>query len=125
MKRISAGILALALAGCARGGTFIELSSPVKAGQTVAVVEMETSPPRDLSIHIVNVGPESGSDADCGLEIHNGDRRLGRIGKGDSLTFTASGETLKLWVRAEGGDTRFNASIAGSRGAGTMRIGPE
>jgi hypothetical protein len=114
MKRLSAGILAVALAGCAgRIVHFIQFDAAVAAGQTRPLVELFAFPDREYSIRIHNLGPIALTDEGCALDVLDGDEVLGRLGKGECRTFTVANKPVKLRVRSEGG-TEFEASIVGT-----------
>src|SRR5262245_8994887 len=115
MKRFSAAILAVALAGCAGGVVqVIGFESAVEAGRTNDVAELHGSPDREYSIRLHNLGPVALTDEGCALDVLNGDELLGRLGKGESRTFMVAEKSLRLRVRSEGG-TLFEGSVVVTR----------
>jgi len=115
MKAFLAGILAVLLSGCASGSVIMELTSAVKAGETVNVIHLAMQPSSEFTVTITNRGPlEKEPGVDYTIEIRNGAEGLGRLAPGESRSFSV-GSTLPidLQVRAEGGGTRFEGRIVG------------
>jgi hypothetical protein len=113
MKAFLVGVGAILFGSCASGGVWMDLTSAVKAGETVNVMHVEAQPSRDYSVTITNLGPlKKDPGEDYTIEVRNGAEGLGRLGPGESRTFLMAGSTrIDLQVRAEGGGTRFEGRI--------------
>ncbi|HVR85576.1 MAG TPA: hypothetical protein VMU54_14765, partial [Planctomycetota bacterium] len=85
MKAFLAGILAVLLSGCASGSVIMELTSAVKAGETVNVIHLAMQPSSEFTVTITNRGPlEKEPGVDYTIEIRNGAEGLGRLAPGES-----------------------------------------
>jgi len=112
MKTMSTALALLVLAGCMTYGSMvIDISSPIKAGETCDVAEMTTSGISDFSMKITN----RGSGEDASLEIRNGEQVLGRLAPKESATYLIQGSSLHLRVRSLGSDSWVEGRIVSAQ----------
>ena len=113
MRAVAAASGCVLIGGClSTGASRIEIASAVNAGETVVVVEMTSGGTGTFSIAITHRGPlMKSSTEDCAIEILNGDDVLGRLGPGESRTFSWTGKRCQLKVRALGGAARFEGLL--------------
>jgi len=112
MKTMSTALALLVLAGCMTSGPMvIDISSPIKAGETCDVAEMTTSGVSDFSMKITN----RGSGENAGLEILNGDQMLGRLAPKETATYRVQGSSLRLRVRSLGSDSWLEGRIVSAQ----------
>jgi hypothetical protein len=112
MKILPTALALLLLAGCMTYGAMaIDISSPIKAGETCEVAELTTSGVSDFSMKITN----RGSGEDAVLEIRNGDQVLGRLAPKETATYLIQGSSLRLRVTSLGGNSWIEGRIVSAQ----------